>query len=118
MEVANAEGKLQSQEQPGGLRSERADVDDGGAWRGPREPIQFAGFMPDKVQLSRAITQQSNLQSPPAPMQTPGACEDRFFSADVRLLSSWRGAQAALKCSSCSDSVTQDGPAALRVRAA
>ena len=51
-------------------------------------------------------------------MQTPGACEDRFFSADVRLLSSWHDRQAALKCSYRSDSVTRDWPVALRVRAA
>ena len=40
------------------------------------------------------------------------------FWAHVRLLSSWHGPRAALKCSYGSDRVTRYGPVALRVRAA
>ena len=45
------------------------------------------------------------------------ACEDRFLSADLGLLSSSRSPQTALKCCYSSDSMTRDGPMALRVDA-
>ena len=45
---------------------------------------------------------------PPGSLQVKLFLRGSCFGANVRLLSSWRGPQTALKCSFCSDRVTRD----------